>query len=239
MHRLNYLLILLLFSVSAVAQTGSFVTMSQPTANFGYIPEAGEYGRKIIMRSNVLDTIRIGKISTFCDCVTAKFDSDILYPGDSITLDLKLIPQKLAGKIYKVTHIYDENGVRLAKITVRAIIYKDINNFKDIFVEPAVLNLSQFGDKGISQAEFYITNVTDETIPLELLFTNTEYFELDFPVYVEANKKVKGTVKLTEKGKSTEFGDSFTFNYINAKSETILFSVSVRRKVFANKSNDK
>ncbi len=234
MQRVNYLIIILLFSISAFAQTKSFVTMSHASANFGFIPEMGEFSRKITMKSNITDTLRIGKINTYCDCVTAKFDNNILLPGDSITLEIKLMSQKLAGKIYKVTHIYDENGVRLAKVTVKASIYKDYSNFKDIFVEPAILNFSQFGDKGIEKAEFYINNVTDETIPLELMFTNSEYFELDFPVYVETNKKAKGTVKLTEKGKSSEFGESFTFKYINTKSQELLFSVSVKRKVFTD-----
>ncbi len=237
MQRVIYLIIILLFSISSFAQTESLVTMSHATANFGYIPEMGEFTRKITMKSNISDTLRIGEINTYCDCVIAKFDNNILLPGDSITLELKLIPQKLAGKIYKVTHIYDDNGDRLAKVTVKAAIYKNHSNFEDIFVEPAVLNLSQFGDNGIEEAEFYINNVTDETIPLELIFTNNEYFELDFPVYVEPNKKAKGTVKLTDKGKSGEFGESFTFKYINSKSQELLFSVSVKRKVFAGKTD--
>ncbi len=234
MQRVIYFIVILLFAISSFAQTESFVTMSHATANFGFIPEMGEFTRKITMKSNITDTLRIGKISTYCDFIRAKFDNNILLPGDSITLEIKLMPQKLAGKIYKVTHIYDESGVRLAKVTVKAAIYKNHNNFEDIFVEPAVMNFSQFGDKGIEKAEFYINNVTDETIPLELMFTNSEYFELDFPVYVEASKKAKGTVKLTDKGKSSEFGESFTFKYINTKSQELLFSVSVKRKVFAD-----
>ena len=237
MQRVIYLIIILLFCISSFAQTESLVKMSHASANFGFIPEMGEFTRKITMKSNTADTIRIGKISTYCDCVIAKFDNNTLLPGDSIILEIKLIPQKLAGKIYKVTHIYEESGARLAKVTVKAAIYKNCNNFEDIFVEPAVLNFSQFGDKGIEKAEFYINNVTDETIPLELIFSNDEYFELSFPVYVEANKKAKGTVKLTNKGKSSEFGESFTFKYINTKSQEFLFSVSVKRKVFTAKTD--
>ena len=69
------------------------------------------------------------------------------------------------------------------------------------------------------------------------MFTNSEYFELDFPVYVEANKKAKGTVRLTDKGKSCEFGESFTFKYIDDKSQGHLFSISAKRKIFAGKTS--
>lgn len=239
MHRFRYLLIILLFSISAQSQTKSLVLTSHPTANFGYIPQMGEYTRKITIKSNINDTLRIGKISTYCNCITADINKEIIYPGDSIILELRLKPENMIGKLYKVTHIYDENNARLAKITVKATVYKDITNFKTIFVEPAFLNFSHFGDQGSDEAEFYINNVSDETVPLELLFTNSEYFELDFPVYVEPNKKAKGTVKLTEKGKSREFGASFTFKYIDAKSQEFLFSISAKRKVFAGKTGNK
>lgn len=241
MHRLNCLLIILftLISISAQAGSNSWVTASNSTVNFGYVPQNGEFSRIITLRSNVSDTIRIGTISTYCDCVIANLSNDILYPGDSVTLEFKFNTKNLVGRQYKVTHIYDENDARLAKITVMATAYKETINFKTIVVEPAILNFSQFGDKGIDEAAYYIKNVSDETVPLELMFTNSEYFDLDFPVYVESNKKAKGTVKLTEKGKRTEFGESFTFKYIDDKSEEHLFSVSIKRKVFKSKTDGK
>ncbi len=239
MHLLKYSLIILLFSISVQAKTKSFVSASPSTVNFGFIPQMGEYSRKITIKSNISDTLRMGKIDTYCDCITANFNNDILYPGDSIILELRLRPNNLIGRQYKVTHVYDENNVRLAKIVVRASVYKKNANFETIFVEPVIQNFSQFGDKGIDEAVFYINNVTDETVPLELLFTNSEYFELDFPVYVESNKKAKGNVKLTKKGKSCEFSESFTFKYIDDKSQEYLFSVPVKRKVFTNKTDSK
>lgn len=232
MPRMICVLIVFVLSVSAIAQTVPFVSLSNPTANFGYVSQEGEYSRKITLKSNIKDTLIIEKTSTYCDCVTANYDNTIIYPGDSVTLELKLKPKNLLGKLYKVTHIYAEDDIRLATVTVKGNVCKTNSNFETIFVEPAIINLSQFGDKGIDEADFYISNVSDETVPLELLFTNSEYFELDFPVYVEPNKKAKGTVKLTDKGKSSEFGESFTFNFINAKSQGFLYSVSVKRKVF-------
>ncbi|MCP4704033.1 MAG: DUF1573 domain-containing protein [candidate division Zixibacteria bacterium] len=239
MPRLTSLLIILLLSVSAFAQTEPFVSVSHPTVNFGYISQAGEYSRKITLKSNISDTLIIENTNTYCPCVTASYNKTTLYPGDSIILELKLRPKNLTGKIYKVTHIYVEGDIRIASLPVKGIVYKNSSNFETIFVEPANLNFSQFGDKGIDEADFYIHNASDETVPLELLFTNTEYFELDFPVYVEPNKKVKGTVKLTEKGKSNEFGESFTFKFINARSEEYLFSVSATKKFFKGKSEKK
>jgi len=241
MHRLNCLLIILLtlISISAQARTNSWVTASNSTVNFGYVPQNGEFSRIITLRSNISDTIRIGTINTYCDCIIANLSNDILYPGDSVTLEFRLSSNNLIGRQYKVTHIYDENGARLAKITVMATAYKETTNFKTIFVEPAILNFSQFGDQGIDEATYFINNVSDETVPLELMFTNSEYFDLDFPVYVESNKKAKGTVKLTEKGKRSEFGESFTFKYIDDKSEEHLFSISIKRKVFKSKTDGK
>lgn len=239
MHRLKYLLIISLFSISVQAETKSLVSTSHSTINFGYVPQMGEYSRKITIKSNISDTLRIGKIKTYCDCITANINNDIIYPGDSIILELRLRSNNIVGRQYKVTHIYDENNIRLAKITVRASVYKKNANFETIFVEPAILNFSQFGDKGIDEAIFNISNISDETVPLELMFTYPEYFELDFPVYVESNKKAKGTVKLTKKGKSCEFGESFTFKFIDAKSQEYLFSVPVKRKVFTGKTDSK
>ncbi len=239
MHRLKYLLLILLFSISVQAETKPFVSLSHSTIDFGLIPQMGEYSRKITIKSNISDTLRMGKINTYCDCITANINNDIIYPGDSIILELRLRPSNLIGRQYKVTHVYDENNIRLAKIAVKASVYKRNANLKTILVEPAILNFSQFGDKGIDEAIFYINNVSDETVPLELMFTYSEYFELDFPVYVESNKKAKGTVKLTEKGKSCEFSESFTFKFIDAKSQEYPFSVPVKRKVFTGKTDSK
>jgi len=239
MQRVKCLLIILLFSISVRADVEPLVSLSSYTINFGFIPQMGEFSRKITFKSNTNDTLRIGKISTYCDCITGTFDNYVLLPGDSIVLELRLKPPKLAGRLYKVSHIYDENNVRLAKVTVKASIFEKGADFKTILVEPPILNFSQFGDKGIDKVAFFISNISDETVPLELMFTNSEYFELDFPVYVEANKKAKGTVKLTEKGKSCEFGESFTFKYIDAKSQEYLFSVPVKRKVFAGRTDSR
>lgn len=233
MHRLTCLTLILLFSASALAQTEPLMLLSHTAANFGFIPQNAEFTREISLTSNTEDTLFIGKISTYCDCITAKMSDSILYPGESAILELRLNTKNMVGKQYKVTHIYEENGVRLGKITVKASVYKNFSNFKTIFVEPTVLNFSQFGDKGTDEAEFFIKNVSEETVPLELIFENPEYFELDFPVFVEANKKARGTVKLTDKGKSCEFGESFTFKFINDKSQEFLFSMPVKRKVFS------
>ena len=129
MRQLKYLVIILLFSISALAQTKSLVTASQPVVDFGFVSGMGEYGRKITLKSNVNDTLRLGRIDTYCECITASYSSDIIYPGDSIIVELKFRPQKLIGKIYKVTHIYDESNRRLAKLTVQATIYKSVSNF--------------------------------------------------------------------------------------------------------------
>ncbi len=226
------ILLLLISSIPAFAENKSFVSLSDNSVNFGYVPQMSQFARTVTIKANTDFPIAIGKINTYCDCIETKMDKTILQPGDSINLELILNTKKLKGKLYKITHIYDENKIRLAKIAVTASIYDSSAIFKTISIEPTYINFSQFGDKGMEKINFTIHNITDETVPLELLYADTGFFDLSFPLYVDPNSKTTGVVELTANGKNSEFLESFTFEYIDANSQKFRFSVPVKRKIF-------
>lgn len=231
--------LVIMVSGLAQAQGTPLVSTSDNFINFGYVPQWTDLYRIITIKSNIDEPLVIGRINTYCNCIEVTMEKTEIPPHDSIQIKLALNTNKLVGNLLKVTHIYDDNDVRLAKITVMASIYKNNEAFETINVEPPIVNFSQFGEdfNGEDKLDFAINNVSDETVPLELMRGDSKYFDLDFPVFVKPKSHAKGTIRLTDLGKTSEFAESFTFNYINSKSETKIFSVPIKRKVFEKKGN--
>ena len=127
--------VIFMFSGLALAQETPYVSASETVINFGYVPQWADLYRIITIKSNIDEPLIIGRINTYCSCIEATVENDRLNPHDSIQIKLNLNTNKLVGNLLKVTHIYDENNVRLAKITVMASIYKNNESFETINVE--------------------------------------------------------------------------------------------------------
>jgi hypothetical protein len=215
----------------------TITTLSKSDINFGYVPQNAVFKGTITVRSNVNYEFAIDKILTFCDCLELSLESETIQPFDSMNITVTLNTKKQSGWKHWKPAIYDKTGTTVARFGVMAHIIPDINSFKPLRIIPPVINASQFGDKGQDEYTLEVINTTDETIPLKLLDYDATYYDLDFPVYVEPNKKAQGKITLNEKGKTSSFVNSITFEFIDAKSEKNRYSISITRKIYKPQSN--
>jgi len=75
-------------------------------------------------------------------------------------------------------------------------------------------------------------NNTDSPIPLKLIRTDKDFFDLDFPVFVPASGVASGTLTLNKNGVDKEFETNITFEFINEESLVKRFSIPVFRKIY-------
>ena len=226
------ILFLVLLAASAAAQTEPWLEVSSEVIDFGYVPQNSMVLAELIIKSNFDDTLKIDRIETFYDGIVITPQKAVLLPGDTLRLKYKLFTSRFIGKKMWGTRIYSNENIGLRKITVMAHVFGRDPNFRTVTTEPYIINASQFGDKGPDEFEYKIINLTDEFIPLRLLYADTTFFDLQFPVYIEPDSEAEGKIVLNDLGKKSDFEETITFEFINDKSEAYNFSIPIRRKIF-------
>lgn len=226
-------LLIALITVSS-GQTESVLSIDVERIDFGRVPQNSNFYRKIVLRSVGDETLKITKINTFCKCIKMPLERNLIPPGDSIIVELSFFSSTDVGRREWRPHIYTNARGKTRKVYIRltAFIIASVEKQKPIYVSPHTINASQFGDSLIAEFPIQIINKSEENVPLKLLNTDDEFFDLDFPVYIAPKDTAFGKVILNEKGRKSEFEKSITFEYIDEKSEKEHYSIPVRRKIF-------
>jgi len=235
MKKTLVLLLIMLAPTSVMAQKEEpWVTIDLPKIDFGFVPQYGTSYHRFWIKSKIDDTLKIGESKTFCDCLEFTFEDSILAPKDSIPGMVALSSDKLVGKKHWVPAIFTrEPRARIARIDVTAVVFGDPAALNPIRVEPMVVNASWFGDKGPQEYLTTIANFADETIPLRLIETDTTYFSLEFPVFLEPGQKKEIKIVLNKRGLTEDFQESITFEYIdNVTSERKHYTIPIKRRIF-------
>lgn len=228
------ILALICLSSALMAQDNeSWVTMNEPEIDFGLVPQRGTFIHHFTLTSNIKSPIEIGEIKTFCECLDMEFSEKTIEPGKSISGILVFESGKLYGKEHWLASVYTTTGERIASINIKAKIFPDQVENKPVYVDPPILNTSWFGDKGPEEFRLALTNSSESTIPLKLIEFDGSYFELDFPLYIEAGDTAEITIKLNGTGIESDFRESITFEYIDpATSSKTNYSIPIKRNLF-------
>jgi len=229
-----FALLFLWLCCSAVAadRPQPILSFKNQNINFGYAPQRATFSARVTVLSNTADTLKIGKIFSPCNCIRSSIADSILPPGDSLTVDIEFYTETRSS--YRVWHcnLIDINDVRIGEFGVEATIFNIENPPSILSVTPPVIIASQYGDTGPTEFTFKIENHANQTIPLKLKYINTEYYEVDFPAYIEAGKSVEGKFILKESGKKSSFKNSLTFEFINDKEQTEFYSIPILRNLY-------
>jgi Protein of unknown function (DUF1573) len=224
--------ILIIMATMAVADAKPMAGISVDTVDFGIVPTMTKFYRTITLKSIGDESLVIDSVNTFCDCVSLPLDKKVLPPGDSLVTRLTYYSANFSGQIIRVTHIYTNSGRGSYQIPVTSFVVQDIEKYRPIYVKPIRITASQFGETGQTKFPFQIVNNTDSPVPLKLIRTDNDFFDLDFPVFVPASGAASGTLTLNKNGVETEFETNITFEFINEESLVKRFSIPVFRKIY-------
>jgi hypothetical protein len=221
-----------LFLIVSSGYTESAMRLIPDSINFGIVPSKSNFYHKVILKSIGADTLVIDSINPVCDCIKIPLGRTILPPGDSTVFEVSYASQEYVGERNRWPYIYYNRVNEAKRLPIKAFMVNNLSAVRPVYVTPYRIMASQFGDAEVSEFPFFVVNETTDTIPLRLLYTDSEYFDLQFPVYVPAKSKAEGKIVLNKKGLQTEFEKSFTFEFITANSVKKNYSVPVVRKIY-------
>jgi hypothetical protein len=207
--------------------------------DFGRVPQFTKYFRTIVLKSVGDAPVEINRVNSFCDCIHVPITEATIAPGDSLVFEISFNTGSYSSHNEWRPHFYN-NGIKNdIYLRLMADIVLDYRRLKPIYVDPHTIAASQFGDSVQRQFNFNIINVSSQPVPLKLIYNDSEYYHLDFPLYVLANDTAVGSITLNDKGVKNEFQKSITFEYIdNISEETKHYSIPVRRKIFKPKGGE-
>lgn len=228
----SVLLLVLFFIIASRAFPGPRLELSAEAVDFGKIPQKSWFFHKIAFRSVGDQTLVIDSINTYCDCIMIPLEQNSIAPGESLLVEIAFYSSAYAGHRRWQAHIHTNGEARRTYLMIRADIIVDVTKHRPIAVVPHTVVTSQYGDNIRRDFPIQIINKTNRNVPLRLIYTDEEYFNLDFPVFIPPDDTAFGKVILNEKGLASEFQKSVTFEYIDKNSEKHLYSIPIRRNIY-------
>jgi len=234
MRKLSLLLFLFLLP-ACLLSAKPMLEASLDEIDLGIVPQNCDFCREIVLRSTGDASVIITEVNTFCHCIELPLEKKVIPPGDSLVVRLKFNSSSYVGNREWRPHIYCNTPGKYVRIGVKAFILAGVLKHEPIYVHPHTVNASQFGSVVTAEFPINLVNVSEEYVPLELIYSDEEYFKLDFPVFIEPNSTAVGSITLNEKGLANEFETYLTFEYIDKFSEKKLYSVPIKRKIYKPK----
>lgn len=225
-------LLAIIFMSQAAGQSSPAAVARFSEINFGYMPQMGKTYFDFYLISQSEGPIFLGNSKTFCECLQVEFPDTILAPKDSARIRLHFFSGKLTGEKLWVPAIYDRNKSLLLRLDVRAEIIPRVEAISPLYVYPPMVNASQFRDSTAREYYFDLINTSPETVPLKFLWGSQEFYDIEFPGFVDAGDTARGKIILNDLGLKGEFEESFTFELINSGSERIHYTVPVKRRIY-------
>ncbi|UCD16763.1 MAG: DUF1573 domain-containing protein [Candidatus Zixiibacteriota bacterium] len=98
-----------------------------------------------------------------------------------------------------------------------------------IVISPYKFDISQFGDKEVSERKFVIENVSDQDLDINLIDMPSGMFKLELPKKVKAGKSAGGKIEIFDAYLTEEFEKSITIELSDA--EKTRFTIPVKRTI--------
>ncbi len=225
------------FLIVSKSYAESGIRLVPDSINFGFVPAKSNLYYKVILKSIGTDTLVIDSINPVCDCIKIPLEKKVLAPGDSTIFEVSYASEEYVGERSRWPYFYYNRVDEAKRLPIKAFMVTDLSSIRPVYVMPYRIMASQFGDSETAEFPFFIVNETADTIPLRLLYTDNEYFDLKFPIFVPAKSRAEGKIILNKKGLQSEFEKSFTFEFITRNSESKHYSIPVVRKIYKNSGN--
>ena len=220
---------------SAGLKADPILYIPEAKADFGLVPQMSIFVHDFKVYSIGDEPVVINGIKTFDNSISGEILKSHVEPGDSATIRITFDSQSYNGTRNRhpqlLTNVPTYRKLKL-KLHTNSTVVDSVESLSPIFVKPYQIAASQFGDSGKTEFEFRIINVSDETIPLKLIYADTSYYKISFPVFIPPNDTATGKVILNDIGLKSEFERSITFEFIDSDQLSQHYSIPVRRKIY-------
>jgi len=114
-------------------------------------------------------------------------------------------------------------------VTITATITPRPDSTYPIRIVPYKIDMSQFSDKIIGDAEFTITNVSEEMLDVSMISYARDHFSVELPDKIKPGESASGKIIINKDYLIKSFNKSFTIEL--SDQQTSRFTVPVKRTI--------
>lgn len=156
--------------------------------------------------------------------------------GDSARLEIIFDTKTYKSKVSKRPKIQTNEGPPDKMVTITATITPRPDSTYPVVITPYKIDMSQFSDKVIDEAEFTINNVSEQVLDVSMIAYAKDYFSVEFPDKIQPGESASGKIKINIDYLAKSFDKSFTFELNDP--QTSRFTVPVKRTIRAPGNED-
>ncbi len=149
--------------------------------------------------------------------------------GDSARLEIIFDTKTYKSKVSKRPKIQTNEGPPDKRVTITATITPRPDSTYPIRITPYKVDLSQFSDKIIDDAEFTITNSSEETLDISMISYAKNHFSVELPEMVKPGETATGKITINKDYLAKSFTKSFTIELSDRNKSR--FTVPVKRSI--------
>lgn len=149
--------------------------------------------------------------------------------GDSAKLEIIFDTRTYKSKVSKRPKIQTNEGPPDKRVTISATITPRPDSTYPIRISPYKVDLSQFSDKVIDNAEFTITNVSEEALDISMIAIANDFFSVKLPDQIKPGETISGKIKIDDDYLAKSFNKSFTIELSDQQKSR--FTVPIKRTI--------
>ncbi|MBD3404041.1 DUF1573 domain-containing protein [candidate division GN15 bacterium] len=211
---------------------GPELTIPHTSFDFGYMPQHAVATHKYELRSTGDAELIITQIKPGCGCTKTPLEKNTLAPGEATELELVFDSKRFRGPVTKAARIFSNEGREHQLIDFTANILIRPDSTWPVIVTPYKMNMSQLGSSPRTEAEFTLTNLSENDLSPALITAADDYISVTLPEVIAAGQSATGRVQLTDAAVKMEFEKSFTFELDDGGRTR--FTVPVTRTLFGS-----
>ena len=131
-------------------------------------------------------------------------------------MEIIFLTGRRKGTNTKRPRIVTNEGKKSRYVTVTADVIQQPDSTYPLTVSPGWLRLDEAGNRLAEGAEFTITNVSDEDLNINLVYTPYGYFDLELPESLKSGETANCRIKTRKEFEEDNFEKSITIEVDNS-----------------------
>lgn len=217
-----------------LAEATPRLTVPQKIFDFGFVPAGTIVTHEYWLFSTGSSVVSVDWTDASCPCAQLPIKNNLIEPGDSLALELVFDGGHYDGSITRNPRVQTSADPEPIRLRFDALVMRSPTILKPVGISPFRADLSSFGPYHQDTAVIKLTNHSEDSVSLELVYSRPDYFTVEIPTSLQAGESANALVILNPQTPEQAFEKSFTLSIVNRQSgadtKTTRLSVPVRRR---------
>ena len=201
---------IILAGLAAVSSAAPKMALSEPSFDFGTVPQHASVSHVFWLKSVGDETLKIVRIKPGCGCTKVPLEKSEIAVGDSARMEIIFETGRYHNHVTRKPRIETNEMTPRRTITFSANVIGPTDASYPLVIVPSTLELSSSATVEPSEMSFAIRNVSDKDIRPVLIDHPDGMFEVELPDEIKAGQAVTAVIKLHVDAAAKSFKKSFT-----------------------------